>query len=289
MSAQLLDGKILAAKIKEKLKMQVMSLKKIRSATPRIVNIAVGENHATCAYTKSQMKAAEEIGIDYKLDSLPSGISQEKVIEHINELNHDSSVNGIMVHKPLPSPLDYLTIAGHIDIAKDLEGINVTNIGKMLLGKTNLIPCTPAAVMALLDSIGINLRGKEAVVVGHSQIVGKPLSLLLLEKMATVTVCHIATSEAGKLQEHVGRADVLIVAVGKPELVKGAWIKNGAIVIDVGINQVGDKIVGDVEFAAAQAKASYITPVPGGVGPVTVTMLMKNAVEAFRLQAGEKS
>jgi methylenetetrahydrofolate dehydrogenase (NADP+)/methenyltetrahydrofolate cyclohydrolase len=289
MSAQLLDGKILAAKIKEQLKMQVLSLKKMRSSAPRIVNIAVGEDHATCAYTKAQMKAAEEIGIDYKLDSLPQDVSQKKVIEHIDELNHDSSVNGIMVHKPLPLPLDYHAIAGHIDIIKDLEGVNVANIGKMLLGKTNLIPCTPAAVMALLDSTGIDLRGKEAVVVGHSQIVGKPLSLLLLEKMATVTVCHIATSEAGKLQEHVSKADILIVAVGKPEFIKGDWIKVGAVVIDVGINQVGAKMVGDVEFTAAQAKASYITPVPGGVGPVTVMMLMKNAVEAFRLQAEERS
>jgi methylenetetrahydrofolate dehydrogenase (NADP+)/methenyltetrahydrofolate cyclohydrolase len=288
MSAHLLDGKILASQIKERLKIQILSLKKVRPGTPRIVNIAVGEHHATCAYANSQIKAAEEIGIDYTLDILPKDISQEKLIERIKTLNQDPTVNGIMVHKPVPGHIDYHAAANYIDVVKDLEGVNVVNIGKMLLGKTNIIPCTPAAVMAHIESTGVNLRGKEVVIVGHSEIVGKPLSLLLLQKMATVTVCHVATSEVGKLSDHVSRADVLVVAVGKPELVKGGWIKSGAIVIDVGINQIGTKIVGDVEFSAAQAKASYITPVPGGVGRVTVVMLMKNAIEAFRLQSEEK-
>jgi len=288
MSAQLLDGRILATKIKENLKMQVLSLKKLRSSIPRVVNIAIGDHHAMCAYANSQIKAAEDIGIDYKLDVLPEDVSQEKLIEHIQTLNQDVSVNGIMVHKPVPAHIDYHLVANHIDVIKDLEGVNVVNIGKMLLGKTNIIPCTPAAVMAHIDSTGISLRGKEVVIVGHSEIVGKPLSLLLLQKMATVTVCHVATSEAGKLAEHVSRADVLIVAVGKPELIKGDWIKKGAIVIDVGINQVGSKMVGDVEARAAQARAAYLTPVPGGVGPVTVVMLMKNAIEAFRLQTEKK-
>ncbi|MFA6379107.1 MAG: bifunctional 5,10-methylenetetrahydrofolate dehydrogenase/5,10-methenyltetrahydrofolate cyclohydrolase [Candidatus Omnitrophota bacterium] len=289
MSAQLLDGKVLATKIKEKLKMQVISLKKVRSSVPRVVNIAIGDHHATCAYANAQIKAAQDIGIDYKLDILPQDISQEKLIDYVQKLNHDPSVNGIMVHKPVPEHIDYHIVANYIDGMKDLEGVNVVNIGKMLLGKTNIIPCTPAAVMALIESTGIELRGKEVVIVGHSEIVGKPLSLLLLAKMATVTVCHVATSEAGKLVEHVSRADVLIVAVGKPGLIKGEWIKKGAIVIDVGINQVGSKMVGDVEALSAQAKASYLTPVPGGVGPVTVVMLMKNAIEAFRLQSDEKS
>ncbi|MCX5681577.1 MAG: bifunctional 5,10-methylenetetrahydrofolate dehydrogenase/5,10-methenyltetrahydrofolate cyclohydrolase [Candidatus Omnitrophica bacterium] len=288
MSAQILDGKVLAAKIKEELRMQVASFKKAHLGVPRVVNVAVGDYHATCVYANSQIKAAEEIGIDYKLDVLPKDISGEKLIAHIDQLNHDAGVNGIMIHKPLPRHIDYHDVANHIDIVKDLEGVNVTNIGKMLLGKTNIIPCTPAAVMELIKSTGVNLRGKEVVIVGHSDIVGKPLSLLLLREMATVTVCHIATSEAGKLAEHVSRADVLVVAVGKPELVKGDWIKKGAMVIDVGINRVGSKIVGDVEFLAAQARASYITPVPGGVGPVTVVMLMKNAIEAFQLQAGQR-
>jgi methylenetetrahydrofolate dehydrogenase (NADP+)/methenyltetrahydrofolate cyclohydrolase len=268
--------------------MQVLSLKEVRSSVPHVVNIAIGDHHAMCAYANSQIKAAQEIGIEYKLDILPENISQEKLIEHIQKLNQDPTVHGIMVHKPVPAHIDYHLVANHIDVIKDLEGVNVTNIGKMLLGKTNIIPCTPAAVMAHIDSTGIELRGKEVVIVGHSEIVGKPLSLLLLQKMATVTVCHIATSEAGKLAEHVSRADILIVAVGKPGLIKGDWIKKGAVVIDVGINQVGSKMVGDVEAVGAQAKASYLTPVPGGVGPVTVVMLMKNAIEAFRLQVDRK-
>ncbi len=288
MSAQILDGKVLATKIKEQLKLQVAALKKVRSNVPHVVNIALGDHHAMCAYANAQIKAAEDMGIEYRLDVLPENISQAQLIEHIHTLNQDPTVHGIMVHKPVPANIDYHLVANHIDVVKDLEGVNVTNIGKMLLGKTNIIPCTPAAVMAHIESTGIDLRGKEVVIVGHSEIVGKPLSLLLLANMATVTVCHIATSEAGKLVEHVGRADVLIVAVGKPGLIKGDWIKKGAIVIDVGINQVGSKMVGDVDALGAQAKASYVTPVPGGVGPVTVVMLMKNAIEAFRLQANQK-
>jgi len=158
------------------------------------------------------------------------------------------------------------------------------NIGKIVFGKANILPCTPAAIMELLKEVGVDLYGKEVVIVGHSEIVGKPLALLLLEKFATVTVCHIGTSKAGKLEEHVSKAEVLIVAVGKAGIIKGEWIKEGAIVIDVGINRVGDKIVGDVEFETAEKRASYITPVPGGVGPLTVTMLMRNVVEAAKLQ-----
>ncbi|HOY10057.1 MAG TPA: bifunctional 5,10-methylenetetrahydrofolate dehydrogenase/5,10-methenyltetrahydrofolate cyclohydrolase, partial [Candidatus Omnitrophota bacterium] len=202
----------------------------------------------------------------------------------IRRLNDDPSVNGVMIHKPFPEHIDYQGAANCLDVRKDLEGINVANIGKMLLGETRLIPCTPAAVMEHLKFTGQPLRGKEAVIVGASHIVGKPLSLLLLKEMATVTVCHIATSEAGHLPDHVGRADILIVAAGRPGLIKGEWVRDGAVVIDVGINKVGENIVGDVEFETAKERASFITPVPGGVGPVTVMMLMRNGLEAFKLQ-----
>lgn len=288
MSAQLLDGKVLAGKIKEKLKMQISEILKEKRRVPRVINIAVGDHHSACAYANAQIRVAEEIGIDYKLDVLPADIPQGKLIDHVRKLNLDPGVNGIMVHKPVPAHIDHHAVANQIDVIKDLEGVNVVNIGKMMLGKTSIIPCTPAAVMAHIDSTGVPLRGKEVVIVGHSEIVGKPLSLLLLQRMATVTVCHLATSEAGKLIDHVSRADVLVVAVGKPELIKGQWIKKDAIVIDVGINQVGPRIVGDVEFYAAQEKAAYLTPVPGGVGPVTVVMLMKNAIEAFSSQMGQR-
>ncbi len=285
MSAKLLDGKLLARSITESLKKEVSHLKVKTGHVPVMVNIMIGENHAACAYAKSQQKVAKDIGIDYRLDVLKENIMQDDLIQHVRLLNGDKNVNGIMVHKPIPEEIDYYIVANYIDAAKDLEGVNIVNIGKMLLGETSLIPCTPAAVMAHIKSTKVDLRGKEVVVIGHSEIVGKPLSLLLLEEMATVTVCHIATSEAGRLVEHVNRADVLIVAVGKAELIQGAWIKEGAIVIDVGINFKGTKMVGDVQFDVACKKASFITPVPGGVGPVTVVMLMKNAIEAFKMQS----
>ncbi len=284
MSARLLDGKILAGEIKEKLRREVSDLKKTTGSVPQLKNVMIGDDPGSCAYANSQKRIAEQIGINYELINLPQDISQEKLIAYIARLDHDPQVNGIMIHKPVPKHIRYWDVASHVDIRKDLEGINVANIGKMLLGETKIVPCTPAAVMEHILSTSVNLRGKETVIVGHSDIVGKPLSLLLLRQYATVTVCHVATSEAGKLQEHVGRADVLVVAVGRPALIKGEWIKKGAVVIDVGINQVGDKIVGDVEFETAVRCASYITPVPGGVGPVTVVMLMKNGVEAYKLQ-----
>ncbi len=284
MSATLLDGKILAQKIKLALKKEVAQLKSKLNDVPYLVNIIIGDNHGACTYANSQKKVAEYIGIRYELKTLPVDISQKEFIKVIKQLNSDPTINGIMIHKPVPAQIDYHTVANYVDVAKDLEGINVANIGKMILGETKLIPCTPASVMEHIKSTGVNLRGKEAVIVGHSEIVGKPLSLLLLGEYATVTVCHVATSEAGRLIEHVGRADILVVAVGKAGLIKGEWIKPGAMVIDVGINSVADKIVGDVEFDVAAKKASFITPVPGGVGPVTVVMLMRNGVEAFKLQ-----
>ena len=185
---------------------------------------------------------------------------------------------------PLPAQIDYKKISQFIAPEKDIEGMHPANIGKIVFGKAKVLPCTAAAVMELLNSCCPDIYGKEVVVVGHSEIVGKPLALLLLEKFATVTVCHIGTSKAGKLEEHVKKAEILIVAVGKAGLIKGDWVKEGAIVIDVGINRVGDKIVGDVEFDGASQRACCITPVPGGVGPLTVTMLMRNLVEAAKIQ-----
>jgi methylenetetrahydrofolate dehydrogenase (NADP+)/methenyltetrahydrofolate cyclohydrolase len=283
-----LDGKALAQNLKEALKAQVGELKKKTGATPRLVNVLIGDDHGACAYARSQKTAAEYIGLRYTLETLPAHISQADLAGRIRSLNAEDDVNGIMIHKPLPEHIDYGVVANLVDTVKDLEGINVANIGKMILGDTRIIPCTPAAVLEHIRSTGIDLRGKEAVIVGHSHIVGKPLSLLLLEAYATVTVCHIATSEAGQLQRHVGRADILVVAVGKPALIKGRWIKKGAVVIDVGINRQGDKVVGDVEFEASRQRAAFITPVPGGVGPVTVVMLMRNGIEAYKLQMNRR-
>jgi len=263
--AKLLEGRPVAEKIKEEIKLSVQSLGRI----PVLASLLAGANPGAAAYVRAQEKIASELGIDYKLHQLPENISEDELIDFIIKLNEDSSVNGIIVQMPLPQHLDYKKISKFISPKKDIEGMHL---------------CTPTAVMELLNSTGIDLYGKEVVVVGHSEIVGKPLALFLLEKFATVTICHIATSKARRLEEHVRRAEVLIVAVGQAGLIKGEWIKEGAIVIDVGINRIGDKIVGDVEFEAAKKHAGFITPVPGGVGPLTVAILMRNLLEATKLQ-----
>ncbi|MDD4953640.1 MAG: bifunctional 5,10-methylenetetrahydrofolate dehydrogenase/5,10-methenyltetrahydrofolate cyclohydrolase [Candidatus Omnitrophica bacterium] len=278
--AKLLEGKVVAERIKEQIKKDVAVLK----IKPVLASVMVGENAGAETYVKSQKKNAENLGIEYQFHKLAADTSESALVEFIQKLNADKTVNGIIIQMPLPAQIDYKKISQHILPQKDIEGMHPANIGKIVFGKAIILPCTPAAVMELLKETGVDLYGKEVVIVGHSEIVGKPLALLLLEKFATVTVCHIGTSKAGKLEEHVRKAEILIVAVGKAGLIKGDLVKEGAIVIDVGINRVADKIVGDVEFEAAEKRASYITPVPGGVGPLTVTMLMRNLVEAAKSQ-----
>ena len=280
--AKLLEGKPIAEKIKEQIKLKTQSLEN----KPVLASIMVGDNSGAEAYVKSQKKTAEALGIEYQFHKLAQDTQEQSLIEFIRKLNADKSVNGIIIQMPLSPQIDYKKISQFILPEKDVEGMHPANIGKIVFGRAVILPCTPAAVMELLKETGVDLYGKEVVMVGHSEIVGKPLALLLLEKFATVTVCHIGTSQAGKLEEHVKKAEILIVAVGKAGLIKGDWVKEGAVVIDVGINRVGDKIVGDVEFEAAEKRASWITPVPGGVGPLTVTMLMRNLVEATKLQKG---
>ncbi len=285
-TARILDGTALAKKLKDDLQKEVARLKKDLGAVPRLVNIMVGNDASAISYANSQKKIADYIGLQYEQQTLPLDITQSKLLETIKKLNNDKSVHGIMAYKPVPKQIDFKTLANSIAPLKDWEGINVTNMGKMMLGEGHIVPCTPAAVMELIRSAGVNLRGKEAVVVGRSEIVGKPLILLLLTQNATVTVCHSGTSER-ELIGHVGRADVLVVAVGKPAFIKGEWVKQGAIVVDVGINRVGEKIVGDIEFEKASQRAGFITPVPGGVGPVTAVMLMRSGIEAFKIQQQE--
>ena len=279
--ATLLEGKVIADKIKERIRQEIARLK----FRPVLASIQVGENAGAASYVKSQSKAAEALGIEYQLHKLNEDTTESDLTGFIQKLNADITVHGIIIQMPLPAEIDYKKISQFILPKKDVEGMHPLNIGKIISGTAKILPCTAAAVMELLNATGIDLYGKEVVVVGHSEIVGKPLALLLLEKFATVTVCHIGTSKAGKLEEHVKRAEVLIVAVGRAGLIKGSWVKEGAIVIDVGINRVAEKIVGDVEFEVAQVRASWITPVPGGVGPLTVTMLMRNLVEAAKASA----
>jgi methylenetetrahydrofolate dehydrogenase (NADP+)/methenyltetrahydrofolate cyclohydrolase len=280
--AILLEGRHIAEKVKEDIRLKVLSLK-IR---PSLASLMVGDNSGAVSYVKSQAKAAEELGVEYQIHKLSSSSSQEDIIGFVRKLNNDKSVNGIIIQNPLPEKIDYKAVSFSMDPEKDIEGVHPANIAGIITGRAKFIPCTAYAVMELISASGINLYGKEAVIVGHSSIVGKPLVFLLLDKLATVTICHIGTSQAGKLEDHIRRAEVLVVAVGKANLIKGEWIKEGAVVIDVGINRVNGKIVGDVEFSAAEKKAAFITPVPGGVGPLTVAMLMRNLVEAARLQQG---
>ena len=278
--AKLLEGKLIAEKIKKQIIFDLQSFKK----SPVLTSILVGNNPGSIVYVKVQEKTAQDLGIVYKSYQLTNNISEKELIDFILKLNIDESVNGIVMQMPLPQHLDYKRIVEFISVKKDIEGLHPLNMGKVILGRAKIISCTATAVIELLNSTGIDLYGKEVVVVGHSDIVGKPLAMLLLEKLATVTICHIATSKVGKLQEHVEKAEVLIVAVGQAGLIKGEWIKPGAIVIDVGINRLGDKIVGDVEFQSASKRASLITPVPGGVGTLTVAILMRNLVEATQAQ-----
>jgi methylenetetrahydrofolate dehydrogenase (NADP+)/methenyltetrahydrofolate cyclohydrolase len=277
--AKLLEGKLIAEQIKSILKQKIQGSNRRLS----LASVQVGDNPSSEVYIRSQMKTASGLGIEFQAHKLEKETSQDKLVEFIEKLNADKAVTGIIVQMPLPLHMDYKEISEFIAPEKDVEGVHPVNMGKIVFGKAKILPCTAAAVMELLNSIGIAWIGKEVVIVGHSEIVGKPLALLLLDKLATVTVCHIGTSKAAKLEEHVRYAEVLIVAVGKAGLIKGEWIKEKAIVIDVGINRVGDKIVGDVEFEEAEKRASWITPVPGGVGPLTVIMLMRNLVEAVGL------
>ena len=282
MSALLLDGKIIAGKLKEALKAEVAGLKAKYKKAPKLLAIQIGENASSAVYVKAQKTAAESLGIEYELKVLPADTTQAKAEELIKDLNKDPNVTAIILQLPVPKGIDAKVLAKMISPDKDAEGMHPENLGKILLGQYKIGPCTAMAVMELLESTKVNLYGKEAVVVGHSEIVGKPLSLMLLNKFVTTTVCHIATGERGVLPDHVKRAEILVVAVGKAGIVKGDWVKDGAIVIDVGINRIADKIVGDIEFEAAAKKAAYITPVPGGVGPITTTILMRNTVELFK-------
>lgn len=287
MAAILLEGRPIAEKIRGRLKVEVESLKNKFGLTPTLATIQVGENSQGQIYLKSQKKAAKDIGIGFQEHPLPASTSEKELVDYIEKLNKDKNVTGILLQLPLPNQINAKDIPIHINPLKDVEGMHPENVGQAIFGKMRIGSCTALAVMELIKSTGVDLYGKEAVIVGHSEIVGKPVSLLLLDKFATTTTCHIATGQRGYLPTHVKRAEILVVAVGRPGIIQGEWIKEGAIVIDVGINRVGDKIVGDVEFDKASEKAGYITPVPGGVGPLTVTMLMQNTVEAFKLQKKE--
>ena len=284
MTAQRLDGHAIAERIKAKLAEDLRTLG--GAVTPRLASIQVGDQAASALFLKAQARHAQALNIRVLPIQTLASISQAELEAQICELNADGRVHGIFVQNPLPQHLDAQRISAVIDPAKDVEGIHPQNSARRFFAKGRIGSCTALAVMELIEATGIDLKGKEAVVIGHSEIVGRPVSMLLLDALATTTVCHIGTTAAGRLTEHVKRAEVLVVAVGKPRMIKGDWINPGAVVIDVGINVVGGKVVGDVEYETAAQHAAYISPVPGGVGPVTVMMVMHNLVEAFKLQRG---
>ncbi|MCM8825153.1 MAG: bifunctional 5,10-methylenetetrahydrofolate dehydrogenase/5,10-methenyltetrahydrofolate cyclohydrolase [Candidatus Omnitrophica bacterium] len=282
MSAKMLAGKEIADKIKQEVKKDIEALKENGIST-KLVAVQVGENPSSAVYLNAQKKSCQAIGINHEVKNLDSNISEEDLIHFIQKLNENKETTGIILQLPLPQGMDVRKVQASIRVEKDVEGVNPANLGWIVYGRPFLAPCTALAVKELIDSTQVDLYGKEVVMVGHSDIVGKPVSLLLVDKFATVTICHIGTSEKGMLETHVKRAEILIVAVGKANLIKGDLIKEGAIVIDVGINKLGDKIVGDVEFEKAKERAGWITPVPGGVGPVTTAILLRNTVNAAKI------
>ncbi|MBI3754199.1 MAG: bifunctional methylenetetrahydrofolate dehydrogenase/methenyltetrahydrofolate cyclohydrolase FolD [Deltaproteobacteria bacterium] len=280
--ANIIDGKAIARRFKDTLKEEVNFLKG-RSVKPGLAVVLVGDNPASLVYVKAKGKACEEIGINSFQYTLHKDIAQKELLWQISELNNDAKVHGILVQLPLPDHLDEELILEAISPEKDVDGFHPVNIGRLVIGKPLFQPCTPMGIMKLLEDTGMELAGKDAVVAGRSNIVGKPVALMLLHKNATVTICH---SKTLNLREKVKKADILIAAVGRPHMIKGEWIKQEAVVIDVGINRLDNgKLVGDVEFEEAQKRAAFITPVPGGVGPMTIAMLMHNTVEAAKRQS----
>src|SRR5215471_12022171 len=284
MGAQVVEGKIIAQSVYQELRTKIPQLIQQTGRRPVLVSIYVGAHPAIEIYIRSQNRAARGLGIEYRWYQLPDTAAEHEVLRRIGQLNRDPEVTGVILQLPLPLHLRRSILVNAINPLKDVDGTHPENVGAALIGEMRVGSCTALAAMHLLNATGMSIEGKEAVIVGHSELVGKPVSLMLLDRQATVTICHIATARRGLLADHVRRAEILIVAVGSPEVIKGEWIQPNAAVIDVGINQVGKQIVGDVEFASAWERAAFITPVPGGVGPVTVAMLMQNTVKAFKVQ-----
>ena len=276
MVAIILDGKKIAQEIQKELSLKVKGLKE-KGVTPGVAVIRVGEDPSSLIYIRNKKKKAEEVGIHFEEHTLKENTSQDELVELIEELNSNSRIDGIVLQLPLPSHLDEKKILERISPDKDVDGFHPLNIGRLLKGVSFFVSATPKGIIELLDRYQIPLEGKRAVVVGRSDIVGKPLALLLLARDATVTICHSKTKDFSSITKE---GDILVVAIGKPEFIKEGMVKKGSVVIDVGINRIGNKIVGDVDFEKVRGKASYITPVPGGVGPMTIIMLLKNVLQA---------
>ena len=278
--AELIDGKLVSASIREKLKNEIDTFMSVSGIVPGLAVVLVGDNPASIVYVRNKKKACEQVGINSFEITLPGDASESELLECIRSLNSDPKVHGILVQLPLPPHINEETVINAIDPKKDVDAFHPSNVGKIMIGSYTFLPCTPAGIIDLLDYYGIAVSGKKCVVLGRSNIVGKPMAHLLLERNGTVTVCH---SKTRNLEEETRSADILVVAVGKPEFVRGNMVKPGAVVIDVGINRKDDgKLVGDVEFSSVNQIASYLSPVPGGVGPMTITTLLKNTFNAAK-------
>ena len=299
MSARIISGKDVAAEIREELKRETEELIAGKGVTPGLVTILVGENPASVSYVTAKQKAAKELGFHSIQDSQPADITEDALLALVDKYNKDDKIHGILVQLPLPKHIDETKVLYAMDPDKDVDGFHPVNVGKLMIGEANFLPCTPAGIQQLLIRSGTQIEGAEVVVVGRSNIVGKPIANILLQKQAganaTVTVCHTRTKD---MAAHTKRADILIVAAGFPNAVTADMVKDGAVVIDVGVNRVGEKpsaktpgkmvaiLKGDVDFDAVKEKAGAITPVPGGVGPMTITMLMANTLKSAKMAAG---
>ena len=299
MAAKVISGKEVAAEIREELKAEVEALKSEHGLTPGLVTILVGENPASISYVTAKQKTSKELGFHSIQDSQPADITEEALLALVDKYNKDPEIHGILVQLPLPKHIDETKVLYAIDPDKDVDGFHPVNVGKLMIGEAHFLPCTPAGIQELLVRSGTEISGAEVVVVGRSNIVGKPIANILIQKQdganATVTLCHTRTKD---MAFHTRRADILIVAAGVPKAVTGDMVKEGVVVIDVGVNRVGEKpskkdpnrmvaiLEGDVDYGPVAEKAAAITPVPGGVGPMTITMLMKNTVKAAKLAKG---
>jgi methylenetetrahydrofolate dehydrogenase (NADP+) / methenyltetrahydrofolate cyclohydrolase len=284
MSAIVLDGKAIGRKIREVAKARVARLRHDTGTTPGLAVILVGNNPASRIYVNNKLKACAEVGIRTRLLEYDAGIADTAVIAKIAELNRDPAVHGILVQLPLPPHFDIRAVLRTVAAEKDVDGFHLYNVGGLVLGETVFPPCTPYGVMKILEYAGIEIEGRNATIVGASNIVGKPMALMLMRREATVAVCHVKTRD---LAQYTILADILIVAAGVPNLILPQMVRTGAVVIDVGINRLADgRLVGDVDFEGVRRKASYITPVPGGVGPMTVTMLLENTISAAERATG---
>ena len=281
--AKIIDGKQIAKEVRAEIAAECAELKK-KGIIPGLAVVIVGTDPASQVYVRNKKKACEEVGFRSEVFELPEETTEEELLALVKKLNEDVNIHGILVQLPLPEHLDDEVIIANIDPKKDVDAFHPSNVGKIMIGNYDFLPCTPAGVMVLLEKSGIDVSGKECVVVGRSNIVGKPQAMLLLHANGTVTICHSRTKD---LAEVTRRADILVVAIGKADFITGDMVKDGVVVIDVGMNRKADgKLTGDVDFATVEPKASYITPVPGGVGPMTITMLLRNTLTSAKKHAG---